>query len=445
MYSHIKTGKNSDWVFVMLSLLVLTACSDPSGTPPEEVKYRDPFAEQTLSDVANAYHILVPEDPDPSQKFPLVIVLDAHGDGKMAVNKFYPAVRYIPCLVAGSDLVRNNFQGFENAVMQMIRDIHMKYPVDEQQIIIAGFSGGARMAYYFALNHPVKGVLMCGAGPGQQKPDCPVYTISGMGDFNFAEQYRHPDIQAFSDDRFTADYFHGVHDWPPTQQLSDALLFLLGDQNHLENLRQIRGQELIRLSDSLLESGEELMAWKALEKASKLSPNAQEKQRAVERGNSLLKNEDFLNTIKSIENDLKKESSLQQAYSQRMLTADFEWWKNELTVLDKMLETHTAGTRADHYLRVNGFIGILLYSVVNNMIHNDPGNPQLDVMLEAYAYAEPENPDPYYYMALHAYISGDLPSCISNLDHSMQLGFNDLEKLKKEFPENILEQVKERK
>lgn len=130
------------------------------------------------------------------------------------MRKFRDAVTEFPCLVVGSDLIENNFQGFEEAILQLVRDVELKYPVDAQNIILAGFSGGARMAYSFSVKYQVKGLMMCGAGPGRQMPSCPLYMIAGMGDFIFAEQYVRPDITSLKEVHKTSAFFHGVHEWP---------------------------------------------------------------------------------------------------------------------------------------------------------------------------------------------------------------------------------------
>lgn len=422
-------------VFNLLLFLLLSACSDPARIEPEKVVYHEPKAETCQGDPDHRYHILVPGEHDPSQKLPLVIVLDAHGDGRMAASKFQPAVRYFPCLVAGSDLIRNHYTGFESAIMQLITDIGRKFPVDRQHIVVSGFSGGARMAYHFVLRHPVKGVLMSGAGPGGQIPDCPVYTISGMGDFNFAEQYRHPDMGSFSDDRFTSDYFHGIHEWPQPEQLSDALVFLLRDLGQLDALRKKRSHELLQRADSLERSGDPIMAWKALEKAAKLSVRQKPKREALHRGRSLLQQPAFLEAIRTLESDLNAERQLQQGYSESLFTKDTTWWKSEITGLKQDLAAHPGGLERDHYLRIRGFIGILLYTAVNHTIQTDPGHSKLEELLTIYAFTEPENPDPYYFRALHAYRTGDRQSCMENLEKALDLGFSDPERLRREFPE----------
>jgi hypothetical protein len=441
IFSSPISGKTNSYLFAILFFLLLAACSSQPEAVLKMIKYQDPQAEKCSADSVNKYHILLPGNPEQWQKLPLVIVLDAHGDGKLAVEKFQPAVQFFPCIVAGSDLIKNNFQGYETAIVQMMSDIENKYPVDAQQIIIAGFSGGARMAYNFSLNHSVKAVLMCGAGPGKQKPACPVYAISGMGDFNFAEQYHYPDIQSFNDNEFTSDYFNGIHEWPQPLQLSDGLVFLLRDNSAMENIRRKRSHDLMQLADSLEKTGNNLMAWKALEKAAKLSVNKRERNKAVERAESLLKNGIFQQSINSLEADLKKESGLDQEYAQRSLTENFDWWKNELTALNKDLDTYKTGLKAGHYMRIKGFIGILLYSRISKMIYDDPRNPQLVNLLDTYAFAEPENTEAWYFKALHANQSGDQHSCIENLEKSLKLGFTDTIRMRSDFPENIVDQV----
>ncbi len=419
----------------------LLACTSRSGMIPERVAYQEIKEDFCLTQPEHKYHILLPCEMDQLSQFPLLIVLDAHGDGGMAVEKFQEAVQYYPCLVAGSDLIRNNFAGFENAIGQLLDDLMDKYPVDRKHIVISGFSGGARMAYYFSLRYPVSGLLMCGAGPAAERPSCPVYTISGMGDFNFAEQYVRPGATSLSDDRYTSDYFHGIHEWPQPQQLSNALLILFKSLGSTTGQRKIRSLELLENADSLSSAGDEFMAWKAVEKCAKMAERPSVRKQAADLGDEMLQDRGFQEAIRTLERDLNDEAQLQQEYPRRLLQENTGWWEKELTELNNNLSEAGPGLEKDHYLRIRGYIGILLYSVINRMIHNDPGNPQLQVMLDTYALAEPENPDVYFFRALDAYHRGDQELCMASLEKSMQLGFSDRQRLKVEFPENILQSV----
>ena len=428
-------------MLTILLLCSLLACAGRSEQLPGQVDYEGIERDSCLAQPEHAYHILLPQEMDRNSVYPLLIVLDAHGDGRMAVEKFKEAVRYFPCLVAGSDLVRNNFEGFENAIMQLLDDLMAKYPVDRKHIVISGFSGGARMAYYFSLRYPVSGLLMCGAGPGADKPSCPVFTVSGMGDFNFAEQYMRPGLTLLSDDRYTSDYFHGIHEWPQPRQLSDALLVLYKDLGSTAGQRQKRSLELLRNADSLLLAGDEIMAWKAIEKCVRMAVRASVRKKAAERGNEMLQDSRFQEAIRTLERDLNDEAQMQQEYPRRLLLENAAWWEEELTILKNHLSEAGPGMERDHYLRVKGYVGILLYSMINRMIHNDPGNPQLQVMLNVYAFAEPENPDVYFFMALDAYHRGERTKCIASIERSLKLGFTDRDRLRAAFPDNILQSV----
>jgi pimeloyl-ACP methyl ester carboxylesterase len=424
----------------LLSLL-LSACTGSQDVRPEEVVYSEITYDTTRTDAGHAYHILVPAERSPDEKLPLVVILDAHGNGNMAVRKFQPAVQYFPCLLAGSDLIKNNFAEYETAISALLTDLRSKYPVDEQHIIVAGFSGGARMAYAYALRHPVGGVLMCGAGPGEQLPACPVYAISGMGDFNFSEQYVRPAIVLFDATGFTADYFHGIHEWPRPELLSDALLFLLRDRDELTPIRKQRSMELRQLADSLSGTGDEFMAIKALEKAAKLSADRGARKQALSRGQSLLQSASFMETIRVLEQDLDHEQRIQQAYYDRLFTEHRDWWEKQMTALNRQIEAHPQGLKADHYLRIKGYAGILFYSVINRTLQNDPGNPQLDVMLDAYAFAEPQNPDVYFFRAWDAWNKGKQEASVEALRRAMALGYSDKQTLAAVFPGSVIEKV----
>lgn len=426
---------------LMFYILLLVSCAEPSHFIPEVIKYNPVKVDYVSTDTLNLYHILTPSNLEMGEKIPFLLVIDAHGDGEMAVERFQPAVQFFPIIVAGSDLIENNFVGYENAIYQIIEDVYSKYPIDKNEIYISGFSGGARMAYNYSLNHQLKGLLMCGAGPGKQLPSCPVYTISGMGDFNFAENFVSPSIKMLSDTKFATDYFSGNHEWPPASQLSDGLLFLFSKNTKLfGNLIEKRSAELFATADSLEKAGNMWMAWLALKKTAILGDNEWTRKATVQ-AEKLLENEAFISTVQSLEKNLKTEAALQKAFAQKSMTEDFIWWKNELNVLNDNLEKFKGGMQADHYLRIKGFIGILLYTRLNNLIYNDIKNPQIKVLLEVYKYAEPENSYAYYFQALYDFQNGNSKSCLENLEKSINLGFTDYGKMNREFSENIVLQL----
>jgi pimeloyl-ACP methyl ester carboxylesterase len=108
-------------------------------------------------------------------------------------QKFRDALEDLPVAVAGSLMLRNNYRYFELSLNRLYSDLLEKYPVERTKVIVAGFSGGARMALEYSLKYPVRGIVMFGAGPVQLRGGPQgkwIYAVSGTEDFNFGGQFR---------------------------------------------------------------------------------------------------------------------------------------------------------------------------------------------------------------------------------------------------------------
>ena len=389
-------------------------------------------------DTVNVYHFILPEKHKGS--LPLLIILDSGGDGLLAVKKTEPAVSRIPCVVVGSDLVRNNYPGYEQAVDILIKDACRKFHVTKEQIFIAGFSGGARMAFEYAREHPVKGVLMCGAGPSVksfQELHCPVYMITGTTDFNFSETYYNP-LNNSGQQSFLADYFRGRHEWPPAEMLKEGLLFLMGKS--IPDGERLLKQESALLSekaDSLLTKDETLFAIKAVEKALSFNPDNKLARKQIEK---IKNNRKFAGDISKLESDLNLENRIDQAYFLASMEHDSIWWAKEIKQLSLEIANNT-GDKKDHYLRIKAFLGILFYSQLNTLIRSQPGNNQIVQLLAAYKRAEPENPDVYYDYALYTWKLGSAQLSRKYLTIALSLGFKDRVKLVNDFPVVVLNEL----
>jgi hypothetical protein len=396
------------------------------------VNYTTVAAGRCKSDTLNTYHYIRPVRYNGS--LPLLIILDSGGDGLMAVKKIQPAISQIPCLVVGSDRVRNNFQGYIQAIELLIREFSQNYSVS--QIYIAGFSGGARMAFEYARVHAVQGVLMCGAGPSVNSNEgmpCPVYMIAGTTDFNFSETYYNP-LKRSGQPKLMSGYFRGIHEWPPTEMLYDGLLFLTGKSiSGGDVLLKMESAELSTKADSMLSINETFFALKACELALQFNPRNKMAKRQWEEFKT---NSGFQGDINKIESDLMLESRINQAYAEASMTQDSAWWFNELKQLSIEIDNNT-GAEKDHFLRIKAFLGILFYSRLNVLIHTQPGNGQIIHMLAVYRKAEPENPDVYYDFALYSLKRGNEEMSLTYLKTALSLGFKDQAKLGNDFPGKI--------
>lgn len=414
---------------VLLLLFLNNSCNREREI--KTVTYTPVATGKCNTDTANSYHFILPEEH--KGNLPLLIILDAGGDGLLAVRKTEQAVSRIPCVAIGSDLVRNNYPDYEQAIDVLINNAIQKFNVSKEQVYIAGFSGGARMAFEYARKHPVRGVLMCGTGPAMnsfQELPCKFYMIGGTTDFNFSEMYYNP-LKTSGKQKFLADYFRGSHEWPPAETIKNGLLFLMGksipDGAHL--LKQ-ESAWLSQKADSLMIGNEILFALKAVEKALSFNP---ENKKAKEQLQEIKNNRKFAADIRRIESDLALESRIDQAYAQASMHRDSTWWTKEIMQLSLEIANST-GDKNDHFLRIKGFLGILFYSRLNTLIRSQPDNKQIVHILAAYRRMEPENPDVYYDYALYTSKQGKEQLSKKYLTIALSLGFKDRVKLERDFP-----------
>jgi len=421
---------------IVLLLFLNNACVREKDINP--VTYAPVTTGKCNADTVNTYHYILPEQHNGS--LPLLILLDSGGDGLFAVKKVEPAVSRIPCVLVGSNRVRNNFPGFEKVIEILIADICQKFHLTNEQVFIAGFSGGARMAFEYARKHPVRGLLMCGAGLPQnsfQELPCPVYMIAGTTDFNFSETYYNP-LNKSGQQKFMADYFRGSHEWPPVDMLKEGLLFLMVKSfPDGEQLLKEESTLLSEIADSLLVKNETLFAVKAVEKALCFNPDNKLAKKQMER---IKDNRKYAANILKIESDLALEQRIYQEYSNASMVRDSIWWTNEIKYLS--LETaNNSGDKKDHFMRIKAFLGMLFYSRLNTLIRSQPDNNLIVHLLAAYRMAEPENPDVFYDYALYAWKLGEKQLSRKYITTALSLGFKDSERLESDFPVAVVNEL----
>jgi hypothetical protein len=381
---------------VVLVLLLLPGCQKTTtGVTP--VSYIEPVLDSCREEQDHHYFIAEPEYIAAQKKLPLILVIDSHGDGKLATEKFSKALVDIPAVIAGSEKIRNNYQCFESSLSHLENDVLAKYPADPEKVIMAGFSGGARMAYYYGVSHKVLGIIMFGAGPGgsvRETGSQRVYMVSGTRDFNFMELYNPPFTGLSGEDNYMADFFRGSHEWPPAENINESVAYVLEDEPDFpESIRVRMAEKMHTEYDSLLESNDLFLAGKALEKAWIFSPDNKRKSRISQMIDDFKNRPEWNDYNRKFEGYLQKEMRLKQAYMDKLADPDTSWWKKEIQSLNQNILTGSDPVREDFLHRVKGFIGILLYSQINIMLQQDLHTDKLDRLLVIYELAEPGSQD----------------------------------------------------
>lgn len=381
---------------VLLSVFLLAGCSN-TRTGEVPVMYLSPALDSCRAEPDHHYFISEPEKIAAKQSLPLILVIDPHGDGRLAAEKFSEALADIPALIAGSEKLRNNYPDFESSLSRLEEDVMAKYPVNPDKVIVAGFSGGARMAYTYGMRHKVLGIIMFGAGPGRSIRETAgkrIYMASGTRDFNFLEQYLPPFAGLYDDHDYMVDFFRGSHEWPPPENIYESVTYVMKDETDFPGSIPIRiSEKMLMEYDSLLESNELFLAGKALEKAWIFSPDKKRKIRISQRIDDFKKMPGWTEYNRKFEGYLQKELRLKQAYADKLADPDTSWWKKEIQSLNQNIHSCSDPVKEDYLYRIRGFIGIILYSRINAFVQNGLYTDELARLLMIYELAEPESED----------------------------------------------------
>lgn len=380
-----------------LLLMLFPPGCNPAGTQVHPVQYMVPFPDSCNSEPGHLYTVSLPDHIQDQQRLPLILLIDPHGDGKLAVEKFTEALTDIPAVIAGSEKIRNNDPDFISSLTHLAEDVQNKYPVDPGQVIVGGFSGGARMAYYFGMNHNILGIIMYGAGPDRPVRDMGtrrMYLVSGTRDFNFMEQYLPPFQGLYEPRNYLPDYFRGGHEWPPGDYIHESVAYILKDQVEFPAFIPLQiSDRMLAAYDSLRESNELFFAAKALEKAWVFSADPKQTSRLAKQINDFNSMTGWIQYNGRFESALQQELRLKQTYLDKLADPDTTWWKNEIQGLNLRIQSTSDPETEDLLYRIKGFIGIILYSQINSQLQNEQLTPELVRLLDIYEMAEPESED----------------------------------------------------
>ena len=107
-----------------------------------------------VSNTSNeTFTLYLPTNFETSKESPILFIFDPGGRGRIGVETFIESSRNAP--------YERNF----NIAANLFDHIFSRFAIDKDQMILAGFSGGARLAWAIALAAGnLTGVIACGAG-----------------------------------------------------------------------------------------------------------------------------------------------------------------------------------------------------------------------------------------------------------------------------------------
>ena len=430
-------------LFQLLGWVLLCGWLSCSNADPVKNTYAATEKTDTCKlDPNNTYEVYIPQRNNDVKKLPLLVIIDSHGGGKFALEKFKEAANQFPAVLIASNLVKNNYGGYQEAIQTLIVDARQKYPIGET-VFMTGFSGGARMVLGYALNHQVDGLIMCGAlaNSDQIKTlSCPLISISGMDDFNFMETAQYLFQEQSIPDKLKIELINASHSWPDNQVLANALGFLRFSCKASDMPPQSKSQLKMYCQhqqskiDSLKQSGDFLKA--ALLARNMASTEPFSDKTFASTYEAIKTNTEYISQMNRLEKYLNYEISVRQQYIDAFQTKDTLWWKNEIRTIEEKIKTEQDSYLKDTYLRIKAFWGIASYSLCNQAVKGKNAEV-LNKILSIYRMLEPENPDMFYFSAFPYFWKKNNEATYSMLNKALEAGYTNMGQLERNFPESI--------
>lgn len=391
------------------------------------------------ADASQSYAVYVPVRGD-KEALPAVYFFDSHGVGSLPLRKYRALADAFGFILIGSNNSKNgnDWNTTETIWRRLSEDTRQRLKINEARLYTVGFSGGAKVASFVAIQHPgIKGVAANGAGlpDGVSAGDFAFSftAIAGEGDMNMT------DLVALDGDldrtrtRHRILYFDGKHEWAPESTMRiaftgwqlDAMEAKLIPRN--ENFinswvakskeqeetyeranRLIKAWDECRLSVSLL-TGLTDAAW-FRQKAVSLDANALfHKQRQQEQ------------TLLTTEQNMKAE------YMQHFQQGDMGYWTG---TIDGLRAKAVAGTaEGAMYQRLLAYLSLAFYSISNQLI-NAGQNGAARHFSDLYKMDDPTNSEAWYFSAILDAREGNKRMTESDLATAVRYGFNDRRRLR---------------
>jgi dienelactone hydrolase len=220
-------------------LLVVGSAFSPldSVAQVSSIKSEDPTPGRIIERVIcknnaeQTYALYLPSSYSNTRRWPLIAAFDPGARGNLPVEHFKEAAERYGFIVCGSNNSRiGPMPPTGEAAKAMLGDVVARFSIDDKQVYLTGFSGGARAATTLAVffNGQIAGVIGCGAGFAEGlnvKSSLPFiyYGTVGTDDFNYPEMRQLDRTLEQARIVHHVAVFEGGHEWAPSEVCVGAI------------------------------------------------------------------------------------------------------------------------------------------------------------------------------------------------------------------------------
>ena len=387
-------------------------------------------------DATQSYALYIP-DTKTAKPLPVVYFFDPHGQGKLPLDKYKSLADKYQFILVGSNNSKNgnDWPLTEKIWRSLFGDTKNRLPIDIHRVYACGFSGGAKVASYLALNYPeIRGVVAGGAGlpDGIAAADFGFsFTgIAGTGDLNMT------DLVTLNSDfdktrtRHRILFFNGKHEWSPVETMDQAFAGLRLDilregEVHPGDgafIKMVASEYKNRVAASL-NAGNRIAAEQDCALAENLLYGLSgDVAWFHQEDSSLLRNPVYQKQFKAEQAIFSKEAETKEVYQQQFQQGSPEYWKNTIAELER--GSRAVGPEAAMNQRLLAYLSLAFYSLSNQFIQSNQ-NAAAVYFDGLYKIADPENPEAWYFSAILDARADNSTATKADLLKAVEKGFSD--------------------
>jgi predicted esterase len=186
----------------------------------------------SLSDPSQSYAVYLPSYYGPDRNWPILFAMDPRGRATIPIELFRDAAERYGYIILSSYNTASDTSGDPNtpAMRAMLADTPRLFHADERRIYLTGFSGTARVGWYFASQLGEFAAGLIGFGAGLPTPftlpdslSFAFFGAAGRADFNYEEMVALDAALASRGAVHRFVSFDGPHGWGGVDTCSAAL------------------------------------------------------------------------------------------------------------------------------------------------------------------------------------------------------------------------------
>ena len=394
------------------------------------------------ADPSQSYALYIPVRGD-RQSLPVIYFFDSHGVGSLPLRKYKMLADSYGFILVGSNNSRNGNDWTTTAKIwdRLYDDTRSRLKIGGNRLYTCGFSGGAKVASYVAIQHSqIRGVIANGAGlpDGVSAGDFPFSftAIAGEGDMNMTELVALTAELDKTRTRHRMLFFAGKHDWAPEATMRtafagldlDAMAMGLIPRNAAAiNAYAAHGRQVVNgeiQANKLVEARQECdVAISYLNGISDGTGWFKQQAASLDRNAVYVRQRDARQQLLAMEENTKAE------YMQHFQQGDMSYWT--ATINGLMTKARAKTAEGGMYQRLLAYLSLAFYSISNQLIHADQ-DAGARHFVQLYKMADPTNSEAWYFSAILDAREGNGHAATDELLKAVELGFNDKTRLRQQ-------------